>query len=282
MAQRLDKDRSADIVALAEEVVSFHSPSAGATNLLKVIEDNAIRLHFDDYGHAFDGALELAGKEFHIHVNTRLSGGRQTVRTRFTLSHELGHFFIDEHRRALVAGEAPHGSTCGLFDSANSPEELEADVFAANLLMPPSRFLPAVPPGATPLAAIKRLSSQFQASITATALHYAKIVADRCAIIRWNPDGTVAWKVIGPSYFNEGFRVPSYSSGTLPLPDSATGLVLSGSQEDVTAASLTSMLFKNVVAGGKRDHILQEEAISLGSYGFMTIISDLKPVSRLT
>ncbi len=271
---KIGPSRLRDLLALAEEVANCHSPASCMTDMRKIIRENSIGLHFDDYGDAFDGALELAGGAFHIHINRTRCGHVDSDRTRFTLGHELGHFFIDEHRQALQSGAAPHGSTCGMFDNADTPEEMEADLFAANLLMPPSRFLPSVPRGKSPLEAILSLAAKFKSSLTATAIHYASIAADRCAIIRWNADGTFAWKKVGGAYYAEGFRKPRYAAGHLPAPDSATGLVIAGKVAQAETASTMGTVFLNVAAGGNRDHILREEALVLGGYGFMTIISD--------
>ena len=55
------------------------------------------------------------------------------VRVRFSLAHELGHFYIESHRERLCAGEA-HDSEQGLI--SDKKREREADAFAASLLIP--------------------------------------------------------------------------------------------------------------------------------------------------
>lgn len=273
--QRISSYRKCELIALAEEVVSIDSPAEGAVNLEAIVKRNEIGLHYDDYGDSFHGALEVSERRFHVHINTNHCGQKTSARSRFTLGHELGHFFIDEHRIALLSGKKPHGSTCGLFDSAETPEELEADFFAANLLMPPSRFLRKIKANETPLKAIERLSGHFKASVTATALHYLKNAANRCAIIRWNGDGEFAWNFVGKGYHASHFHKPIYADGDIPLKDSATERVMSGQEEKAESASTTASVFKGVALGGTRDSLLREEALSLGSYGFMTIFSDM-------
>lgn len=276
MAKRLSQTRKDDLVTLAEEVVKYHSTEGRATDLLKIVSENDIGLYYDDYGDSFDGVLEFADGRFHIHVNLRKCSGRDSGRARFTLAHELGHFFIEEHRHALISGEQPHGSTCGMFDSADTPEELEADIFAAHLLMPPSKFLSAICSSDSPLAAIKHLATLFRSSLTSTAIHYASVAADRCAIVRWTADGEFAWPRIGTGYFAEGFRRLQYANGSVPARDSSTGIVIAGSKQESETVSTTPTLFTHVAAGKYRDHLLKEEAIALGNYGYMTIISDLE------
>ena len=41
---------------------------------------------------------------WHIYCNLDCVGQKDSPRARFTLAHELGHYYIDEHRNALVAG----------------------------------------------------------------------------------------------------------------------------------------------------------------------------------
>jgi Zn-dependent peptidase ImmA (M78 family) len=273
--QKLNPARKRELIALAEEVASLYSPGKGSVDLEVIIRDSDIDVHYDDYEDAFHGALEVSGEEFHIHINTSRCGPKDSVRSRFTKGHELGHFFIDEHRLALLSGHDPHGSTCGMFDSAETPEELEADFFAANLLMPPLRFIKQVRENESPLKAIERISKYFKTSITATALHYITNAANRCAIIRWTDECEFAWNFVGNGYHASHFHKPFYADGMQPIKDSATDEVLSGREKQSESVSTTAMAFKGVASGGNRDLLLKEESLSLGNYGFMTIFSDL-------
>src|SRR5207247_1657430 len=94
---------------------------------------------FGRYGDAFDGLLEHRSGRFHVYANLDRVEREDSPRARFTLAHELGHYFIDEHRNALAAGLAlSHPSFCD-FES-DLPVEKEADHFASNLLMPAKGF----------------------------------------------------------------------------------------------------------------------------------------------
>jgi len=53
---------------------------------------------------------------------------------RFSVAHELGHYFLDGHIDHILPKDGIHASRAG-FVSAD-PYELEADSFAAGLLMP--------------------------------------------------------------------------------------------------------------------------------------------------
>src|SRR5689334_23997225 len=54
------------------------------------------------YGNCFDGLLEYEAGEFHVYCNVDRGNIPGGARARFTLAHELGHYFIDEHRIALI------------------------------------------------------------------------------------------------------------------------------------------------------------------------------------
>ena len=57
---------------------------------------------------------------------------------RFSIAHELGHYFLDGHIDHILPKDGVHTSHAG-FVSAD-PYELEADQFAAGLLMPSIPF----------------------------------------------------------------------------------------------------------------------------------------------
>ena len=130
--------RAGQIAELAEAVADEHCPAL-PVDPAKIARAKRITISFGDYGeHTFDGLLEHLDRRHHIYCNTQRVGDPAGPRARFTLAHELGHFFIDEHRRSLEAGIDPHPSQCE-YESPILAEQ-EADMFAANLLMPARRF----------------------------------------------------------------------------------------------------------------------------------------------
>ena len=99
----------------------------------------------------------------------------------FTVAHELGHYFLPGHVDALLINGKPHYSQSN-FVSAN-PFELEADHFAASLLMPPRLFRGEIRRAGEGFGAIKSLASTFKTSITATAIRFATYAEDPVAVI---------------------------------------------------------------------------------------------------
>jgi Zn-dependent peptidase ImmA (M78 family) len=92
----------------------------------------------------------------------------------------LGHYFLPGHIDAVFANGNIHQSEAG-FTSAD-PCEMEADQFAAGLLMPSGpfkRLLARRDPG---LATIEHVAHQCRTSLTATAIRCADLTSDAVAI----------------------------------------------------------------------------------------------------
>lgn len=133
----------------------------------------------DDFGDAFDGRLERIGRQFTIFVNTKYGAG--SPRYRFSLAHELGHYFIDDHRQHLERGGRPHGSRAN-FVSANVAER-EADTFAAALLMPNHLFKRQANRKEPELRELKQMASAYGTSILAAAIRLVNVSDYPCAVI---------------------------------------------------------------------------------------------------
>lgn len=98
----------------------------------------------------------------------------------FSIAHELGHYFLDGHIDHIFRSGV-HVSTAG-FISAD-PYELEADHFAAGLLMPSQLFMLELQKYEPGLKAIESLARLCRTSLTATAIRYAQLSEDAVAIV---------------------------------------------------------------------------------------------------
>src|SRR5690606_30486456 len=132
--------RKAQISKLAE-YIAYEFSDKNLTLLDKIAKFESVPIHYDNYEDAFDGMLlyDTDNRDFHIHINIDNGNKQNSKRGRFTLAHELGHFFLDEHRLGLKYGLLePHAS----FHNINHKTliELEADYFASCLLMPKNKF----------------------------------------------------------------------------------------------------------------------------------------------
>jgi hypothetical protein len=217
--------------------------------------------------------LEYRGGRFHIYCNAARTGGPGTPRARFTVAHELGHYFIDEHRNALVSRRvAPHPWHCDFESSLLA--EVEADHFAANLLMPEERFRRSVAGTGMGLSAVLALTSAYGTSLTSVAVRYVGANVLPCAAVKWHWQRH-EWKCFSSSMFRRRFQRVFSAPERLP-EGSATRLALA--QEAPPACgyfqsgTLASLWFPYVRREDALDVVLVEEAIPMGCYGALTML----------
>jgi hypothetical protein len=127
------------------------------------------------------GATAHDGIRARILVSTRCetAGNR-----RFTIAHELGHCCIDGHAEVLFATSEIHYSAATMHShSERAPVEIEANCFAAALLLPAtsarefaSRFSPSV-------ELIVALSERAEVSRMMAAIRATELVDDPFAVI---------------------------------------------------------------------------------------------------
>jgi hypothetical protein len=153
-------------------------------------EDPIISVRGDNLPN-FDGALFKAPagrKGWGIIYNDRISS---KGRINFTLAHEFGHFLL--HRIAY-----PDGFRCGeqdvvRWDSEYGQVEHQANVFAANFLMPLDDFRRQIPvSGKIDLDMLSHCAERYRVSLIASALRWLSYTGKR-AILVISRDGFVLW-----------------------------------------------------------------------------------------
>ncbi|MDA2928375.1 ImmA/IrrE family metallo-endopeptidase [Acidobacteria bacterium AH-259-O06] len=124
------------------------------------------------------GMLLRVGNAFGIAYATHINNlGFQN----FSVAHELGHYFLPGHIDAVLGDCDLHESHAGF--RSNDRYEIEADHFAANLLMPTPLFTDAIDCAGEGFAAIESLAELCVTSLTATAIRYTQCTRDAMAII---------------------------------------------------------------------------------------------------
>ncbi|OGT16038.1 MAG: hypothetical protein A3J49_06615 [Gallionellales bacterium RIFCSPHIGHO2_02_FULL_57_16] len=125
------------------------------------------------------GMLVRYGNEFAIAYATHLQNeGFEN----FSVSHELGHYYLPGHVEAVIAGDnGSHVSRAGY--SSGDKYEAEADRFAAGFLMPRYLFFPELEKAGSGLAAIEVLAGLCKTSLHATAIRYTQCTRDPLAIV---------------------------------------------------------------------------------------------------
>ncbi len=270
----LSKDRKKTLAELAE-FIALENNNSHIIDVRKIAKDNDITFTYGNYEDSFDGLLQYIREQdqFHIYCNLDRLGSQDAPRARFTFAHELGHYFIDEHRAILKYGKVnAHQSMCE-FESEALVEK-EADFFASRLLMPTLLVRNYLKKKQLGLEVVSKFSAQFQVSLTAAAIRTVEESNKGCCIIKWNNEG-IGWRFVSPVWISEGFNTASLNLAAIPK-DSALGQLLNyanaATLNIVEKGSTASMWFRNISPASMKNIILKEQAISLGRFGYLTFL----------
>lgn len=239
-----------------------------------IARQNDITVSFNHYGNDFDGMLEHKAGRFHIYVNVRPNSTKSSPRCRFTLCHELGHFFIDEHRLALKSGSTPtHKSKCDFL--SDNPVEIQADFFASSLILPRSRVTRLANKSGVGLEAILKIAEKFQSSVTASCIRYVSLELAESIVVKWDNSG-VNWKRISPSVWQKGYRSIVGSLTNLP-EDSATSKAFNNLDPQTVffsgATTAATWIPSVSSSSNRRNLILNEHSMRLGRFGGVTVLT---------
>lgn len=181
---------------------------------------------------------------------------------RFSIGHELGHYFLPGHPQAVFAGGLIHESRAGFVSSHKY--EVEADYFSCGLLMPNYLFDPALDKAGSGMEAIKSLAELCGTSLTATAIRYAQRTPEPAAIVVSVGDkvdycfmSEELKEYSGLSWIKKGNSVPRGST-TYSFNEDNDNVYLA--RQDEGAIDIVSWF------GGDIEGELYEEVIGLGSY----------------
>lgn len=172
----------------AEQVLTAHGLTGLPVDPLAVARLENIRLAPGSYAGAFEGRIEYRRSgdrgHFYLYYAGEEAGHRPASRVRFSVAHELGHFFLPTHRRYLLSGRW-FGRRSGFLSVRRL--EREADYFAGALLMPRERFVEHAQGrgggrcGLADLAGLAR--DVFKTSLTSTAIRYAQLNFAACCVV---------------------------------------------------------------------------------------------------
>jgi len=269
----LSKSRETEIAELVSFIFEEYKISENL-NLDQLLNDLKITISYGDYEDAFDGLLEYNNGFFHIFCNEKRLNVKNSPRSRFTIAHELGHYFIEEHRLALISGNLIGHCSFSDYQSDDIIEQ-EADFFATSLLLPELKFQNLSKKRRKGFDAILFLSDFFRTSITSTAIRFVSLNLAPCLIIKWK-DNEYQWKQISDDFRFDNYKktIEVYNSS---LRGSATEKAFKSSQnpdngffESITTASIWFPCISN---GSYKDILLIEQAIKLGSHGIITFLS---------
>jgi len=205
------------------------------------------------------GMLLRHGNDFGIVFATHIpSKGFQ----RFSVSHELGHYFLPGHIDQVLKNGV-HVSRAGFITA--DPYELEADHFAAGLLMPEGPFRKAMDRHDPGLEGIEAVADLCLTSRTATAIRYAELTDTAVAVIM-STGGTIDYCFLSEAmkslpkldWLRKGSPLPS---GTATARFAAQPARVRAGERVADAVDVRDWL------GGTTRAAISEESVGLGSYG---------------
>lgn len=194
---------------------------------------------------------------------------------RFSVSHELGHYFIEGHINQVLK-DGIHASQAGFVTA--DPYELEADHFAAGLLMPEMPFRAAMYDVEHGLAGIEALADQCVTSLTATAIRYVGLTRKAAAVVVSTGDTidycfmSDAMKTLPKlAWLRKGTKLPS-GTGTARLAGDPAKV--RAGERVRHEADVRDWL------GGTTSHGISEESIGLGGYGKVLTVLSSRTIGR--
>jgi Zn-dependent peptidase ImmA (M78 family) len=161
-------------------------------DLVEVLGMLGIEYRESPLDEGFDGAF-IRADTLGIIVNNNIM---YPTRKRFTIAHEIGHFYIPRHQSQQEF--KCYKKNIDSFDAKNSLE-YEADMFAAELLMPKEIFLKDIGKISPKISDIKLLSDKFETSLTSTAIRYVKNTDECCALVLME-NKNIRWSIRSDSF----------------------------------------------------------------------------------
>ena len=200
-----------------------------------------------------EGHLMRAGK---IGIIVVAESARRSHKWRFVVAHEIGHFV-----RHPELDQLKFCTDADLEDwYRSSGHEVEANHFAAELLMPETLFKRLCDCNRPSLRDVDRLADRFCTSLTATAIRFIEFCPEPCAVVH-SVGGIVQWvaKTNGfPFFIPRGMRLSRQT--------------YAGDLHAGEAVDDRPQLIGGSGWADGRDIDLQEHSRLLGSYGVLTML----------
>lgn len=206
----------------------------------------------------FEGALMTNPEKSRGVILTR--AGQREERRRFTVGHELGHFLMPSHRgnRQCKASDLREHRR----DTVHQRQELEANRFAAGLLMPKPSFVRDMRSlGDADVMHVQHLAGEYGTSLEATVNRYVELTEDRCAFV-FSKDGVIRYV-----RFTAGFPRLAVSKGDR-LPDFCSSLKAPAAalRRPTSWAELDGSVWLEVVWGERTPAVLEQSVRQRDGY----------------
>lgn len=256
---------------LGEQVAKDHGFTAFPINPLTIAQAKGITVEAKPADvKGISGALLFVGNDVRLIYSTEHNNSGFE---RFSIAHELGHYFLPGHPEEIINGGGSHISRSNFVE--NSSIELEADHFASGLLMPSHLVRKCLSQNGIGLDGIIALADAAECSRTAAAIRAAECSEYPMAIIVSQGD-TISYCFMSDGF--KGLGRLSFLRKSSPLPYGSTTRTFNAKQDNILGASQTCG--ETTLADwfdGDGQIRLDEEVIGLGSYGYtLTVLSSEK------
>ncbi len=160
--------------ARAKSLRAKHRMTDLPVDVARLAKLESVEVEHVDFGDEISGVLVKDGDRAVIGVNARQALARQ----RFTIAHELGHYFLHSSRELFVDKDYVVHFRDENSSTGYDPIEVEANQFAAELIMPAANVRELFTTRRFDIddeSALRKLATQFQVSPTAMAVRLSSL-----------------------------------------------------------------------------------------------------------
>lgn len=134
----------------------------------------------------------------------RVGINQSEERRRFTIAHEIGHYRL--HKEVLIIDNKQDFSSWH-----GRSVETEANIFAAELLMPEFLFATELKRKCPSMELVKNLSKKYRTSKLATAIQMLEFTQEPCNLV-YSSNGQTKWCKWSKSFDQLGFYIPMHKN----------------------------------------------------------------------
>ena len=156
-------------------------------------------------------------------------------RRKFVVSHEIGHFLLHNEQLYCCSNVSDTASA----RISTSTQEAEANAFAAELLLPETDVKQVLPKGRIDFTTIVSIASQFDVSITSTAIRCVQLSNTEDELLLCYNNGKLAWFSTGDSTIRRSMIPqvcpidPSKTAGNISVRGAWDSLYKGGVRQEV-------------------------------------------------
>jgi len=170
-------ERKAIAVARADDLLAelhIQQPEEIDIERIAIFKDADVRYAALE---GMDGCLVCQGDSAVITVRNSIPYDAQK---RFVIGHELGHFFLHPNTRQIETVDSEQTAD---WSERQETEEYEANLFAAELLLPKTLIEQRILAKEPSFGLIKELAAEFHTTLTATAVQFVRTTSEECVLV---------------------------------------------------------------------------------------------------